>query len=81
MYNNYYSNSIKLKIIKVNGEYPLPQKENVMDTYIQYTVKGLNANIKDNKIQLSFMKTSEPIPFFKIRKEIFKTFKSLIDMR
>lgn len=77
MYNNYYNNSIQLKIIKVNGEYPLPQKENVMDTYIQYTVKGLNANIKDNKIQLSFMKTSEPIPFFKIRDEISIKFKSL----
>lgn len=77
MYNNYYSNSIQLKIFKVNGEYPLPQKENVMDTYIQYTVKGLNASIEDNTIRLSFMKASEPIPFFKIKKEIFIKFKSL----
>ena len=53
------------------------RKENIVNTYIQYTVKGLNAEINKDTIKLSYMNTSKPIPFFNVKKKIFKCFASI----
>lgn len=45
-----------------------------MNTYIQYTVKGLNTNINANTISLSYMKTSTPVPFHDVQVEVYKSF-------
>lgn len=48
-----------------------------MNTYIQYTVKGLNTNVDGNTITLSYMNTSKAVPFNKIQTEVYKSFISI----
>lgn len=48
-----------------------------MNSYIQYTVKGLNTNVNGDIISLSYMKTSKAIPFNEIQSEVLKSFNSI----
>lgn len=50
-----------------------------MKVCIQYAVQGLNANINQDIITLSYMKTSTPVPFSDVQSEVLKNFIAIQD--